>query len=94
MGIGWNCDVSAVKVLPLQRLFDAGIDMLDTPSRRELPSLATIGIDNRSKQEIGNVLNCLSVSVSDRASSDKANSLSRRTSYTSRRIVSHPITEC
>ena len=64
MGIGWNGDVSAVKVPPFQCFVDAGIDVLDTPSRRELPSLATIGVDNRSKQETGDVLNCFSVSVS------------------------------
>jgi hypothetical protein len=56
------------------------MNMLGTPSRSELPSLATIGIDNRSQQQIRNVVNCLSVSVSNEASSDEADSLSRRSS--------------
>ena len=75
MGIGWNGNVSAVKVLPLQCFFDAGMDVFDTPSRRELLSLANIGVDNRSQQETRDLLNSFSVSVSDRASSDETDLL-------------------
>ena len=79
MGIWWNDDMSAVEVPRLQCLFGARKDVIDTPSRRELPTLVTIGVDNRSQQEARDVANYFGVSVSDRPSPDKTDSFWGRT---------------
>ena len=88
---GWNRDVSAIEAPPLQRLVDAGIGMLDTPPGSELASLAAVGIDNRRQQEIEECSDCLSVGVSDRASSDKQEfAFARRSSYWARLFTPSP----
>ena len=77
--MGWNSDVGAVKDPSLQRLIDASMDVLHIPALRELPSLVTISVDYRGKQEAGVVLYGFGVSVSDRSRSDEADTLYRRT---------------
>jgi len=81
MGVGRNGDVSAIEARPSQCLFDASIRMLNTPPGSELARLIDIGIDYRGKQQIGKFPNGFCVGVSDRASADKTDSLSRKTCY-------------